>query len=63
MQEALHNIAKYSQAEFVELSLRKRDATLELTIKDNGEGFDGQGTIIRTSWDLAARPETAPSLR
>jgi PAS domain S-box-containing protein len=40
MQEALHNIAKYSRAEFVSLSLEKRDGTIELRIEDSGVGFD-----------------------
>jgi len=40
MQEALHNIAKYSKAELVNLSLVRRDRTIELTIEDSGIGFD-----------------------
>jgi signal transduction histidine kinase len=40
MQEALNNIAKYSKADRVALSLRKRDNILELVIRDNGVGFD-----------------------
>jgi signal transduction histidine kinase len=39
-QEALNNIAKHSQADSVHLSLRKQGNTIELTIKDNGTGFD-----------------------
>jgi PAS domain S-box-containing protein len=40
LQEALHNVAKHSQADHVRLSLRKTDSTLELAIEDNGLGFD-----------------------
>ena len=40
LQEALHNVAKHSQANHVRLSLRKTDSTLELAIEDNGQGFD-----------------------
>jgi signal transduction histidine kinase len=40
LQEALHNVAKHSQADRVRLSLRKTDSTLELAIEDNGLGFD-----------------------
>jgi PAS domain S-box-containing protein len=40
MQEAMNNIAKHSKATLVSLSLRKSDSKMELTIMDNGRGFD-----------------------
>ncbi len=40
VQEAFHNIGKYSRAELVEFSLLRKDQCLELTIEDNGEGFE-----------------------
>jgi PAS domain S-box-containing protein len=40
MQEALNNIAKHSEADLVHLSLRKQGNRIELTIKDNGRGFE-----------------------
>ena len=40
LQESLNNIAKHSSAALVGLSLKKSNKTLELTIKDNGRGFD-----------------------
>lgn len=40
LQESLNNIAKHSNAALVELSLKKAKKTLELSIKDNGSGFD-----------------------
>ena len=40
LQEALHNVAKHSGADSVTVSLMKRDDTIELTIADNGRGFD-----------------------
>jgi PAS domain S-box-containing protein len=40
LQEALNNIAKHSKADLVDLSLRKVNDTIELTIEDNGLGFD-----------------------
>ena len=40
VQEAMNNIAKYSKASLVNLSLRKEDAKIQLTIQDNGQGFD-----------------------
>ncbi len=42
LQEALNNIAKYSQADEVLISLQKKNSHLELTITDNGIGFDHQ---------------------
>ncbi|MGA7828533.1 MAG: PAS domain S-box protein, partial [Geobacteraceae bacterium] len=40
MQEALNNIAKYSKADRISLSFVKSDSSIELTIEDNGTGFD-----------------------
>lgn len=40
MQEAFHNIAKHSGAEYVTVSFRKHEGRIRLTIEDNGEGFD-----------------------
>jgi len=40
IQEAMNNITKHSQADFVCLSLRKLDDKLELALQDNGRGFD-----------------------
>lgn len=42
LQEALNNIAKYSKADKVLISLHKKNNHLELTIADNGIGFDYQ---------------------
>lgn len=40
IQEALHNIGKHSQAEFTDFSLVRQNRAIELTIEDNGVGFD-----------------------
>ncbi len=40
LQEALNNVAKHSRADSVTVSLMKRDDTIELTIEDNGRGFN-----------------------
>jgi signal transduction histidine kinase len=40
MQEALNNVSKYSHADLVHLALRISDGELELSIQDNGRGFD-----------------------
>jgi len=39
-QEALHNIVKHSNASQVEVRLLRTDDSLELTVADNGQGFD-----------------------
>ena len=40
LQEAMNNIAKHSDADLVRLCFKKTDATIGLTIEDNGQGFD-----------------------
>jgi len=40
LQEALENVAKHSRASLVHLFLSKSDSTIELTVQDNGDGFD-----------------------
>jgi signal transduction histidine kinase len=40
LQEALNNIGKHSEATRVRLELNKRDNRIELTVADNGCGFD-----------------------
>ena len=49
LQEAFHNIGKYSKADRVKFSLVFRRGALELTIKDNGQGFDIISTLSRES--------------
>ncbi len=39
-QEAMNNIAKHSKADLVRLCLRKIDGRVEVTVEDNGQGFD-----------------------
>lgn len=40
LQETLNNVAKHSRADRVYISLWKQDGKIELTIEDNGIGFD-----------------------
>jgi signal transduction histidine kinase len=47
IQEALNNTAKHSQADTVDVSLIKRDNCIELTVSDNGIGFDVQESALR----------------
>jgi signal transduction histidine kinase len=56
-QEAMNNIAKHSKATLVNLFLRKENATIELMIQDNGQGFDienvQRGMGLRTTKERA----------
>jgi signal transduction histidine kinase len=56
-QEAMNNIAKYSKASLVNLSLKKRDAQIGLTIQDNGQGFDLE--IVKKGMGLSTMKERA----
>ena len=40
LRDALANIATHSKADLVNLSLQKKNKRIELTIQDNGKGFD-----------------------
>jgi PAS domain S-box-containing protein len=47
IQEAMNNIGKHAQADSVYLGLRKLDGAIDLSIKDNGEGFDPESLSYR----------------
>ena len=63
MQEALNNVAKHSQANYVHLQMRKTETGLELVIHDNGRGFNlDQAIALKTShrgFGLASMRERA----
>lgn len=44
-QEALHNVAKHAKANQVEINLQQDGAVIELTIRDDGRGFDPKQTF------------------
>jgi signal transduction histidine kinase len=48
IQEAMNNIGKHAKADVVYLGLRKVDSSIELCVKDNGEGFDLESLSSRT---------------
>ena len=48
-QEALTNIARHARARRVRISLRLRDGTLRLVVRDDGVGFDPEATLRRRS--------------
>ena len=49
LQEALNNVVKHSGASLVRLSLRKKEGNLELSVEDNGQGFDLKEVISEES--------------
>ncbi len=54
-QEAMNNVAKHSRASLVNLSLRKEDDQILLTIEDNGQGFDPE--TVRRGLGLSTMQE------
>jgi signal transduction histidine kinase len=49
VQEALTNVARHARAQHVLVELRRRDTALELTIRDDGVGFDVRSALKRAS--------------
>ena len=45
LQEAMNNIAKHSDADFVRLCFKKTDVAIALTVEDNGRGFDPEKAL------------------
>ncbi|MGC8492031.1 MAG: histidine kinase [Syntrophobacteraceae bacterium] len=57
IQEAFHNIARHSSAEYVDFSLAKQEGTIKLRIEDNGVGFDAEAICGRQGLGLAGMKE------
>jgi signal transduction histidine kinase len=57
LQEAMNNVAKYSEADLVRFTLSKVEGKLELTIEDNGKGFIFEN--IRPGMGLTSMQERA----
>ena len=47
VQEALTNVVRYARAQHVLVELRRHDTELELTIRDDGVGFDVESALGR----------------
>jgi len=47
LQESLSNISKYAEASQVDVSLRKEGLQVEITVEDNGKGFDTAKILAR----------------
>jgi signal transduction histidine kinase len=53
-QESLRNIARHASASRVSINLRCLNSGLQLTVKDNGQGFDAEGPRAKASLGLAS---------
>jgi signal transduction histidine kinase len=60
LQEALNNVTKHSKADVVSIRLRRTGDTVELLVRDNGQGFDREETL---SSDGARRGMGLSSMR
>ena len=58
-QEALNNIAKHAKASLVEINLKHEDASIELSIRDNGRGFDPEQPAATGHYGLSMLRERA----
>jgi PAS domain S-box-containing protein len=58
-QEALTNVARHAQATLVETNLTQDDGIINLTIKDNGVGFDTEEIKSKMSLGLVGMRERA----
>jgi signal transduction histidine kinase len=53
-QESLRNIVRHASASRVSINLRRLNSGLQLTVKDNGQGFDPEGPRAKASLGLAS---------
>ncbi len=51
LQEALNNISKHSKTNLVNLSLQKKEAAIEFTIQDHGQGFDLNSVLSQKKYE------------
>ena len=49
LQEAMNNIGKHSRADLVHLALEEKGDHMELTVRDNGVGFDVEEVVRRST--------------
>ncbi len=58
-QEALNNVAKHAKAGLVEINLKHEDASIELSIRDDGKGFDPEHPAASGHYGLSMMNERA----
>jgi PAS domain S-box-containing protein len=64
-QEALNNIAKHANAQRVEITIRRKNGSAVLSVRDNGVGFDPQrlgGPRAEAGWGLLIMRERAEAV-
>ena len=61
-QEALNNVVKHAGARLVEIALKHEDAAIELSIHDDGQGFDPGQTITSGHYGLTMMRERAEAV-
>ncbi len=62
LQESLTNIAKHAQASRVDMTVRRVDGAVKLSVRDNGQGFDPQDPRKPNSFGLMGLRERAYAL-
>lgn len=60
--EALHNVVKHAQAQRLHVTLEWLDDTLQLTLTDDGIGFDPEGAVPEGHYGLSLMRETVEAL-
>jgi signal transduction histidine kinase len=58
--EAMNNVIRHSGASHLTLLLRESERKVEMTVKDDGSGFDSSGA--RSGWGLSTMSERAHSI-
>ena len=61
-QEALNNIAKHAKPSSVEINLKHEDASIELSIRDDGRGFDHSQPAATGHYGLSMMRERAEAV-
>ncbi len=61
-QEALNNVAKHAKASLVEINLKHEDASIELSIRDDGRGFDPEQPAASGHYGLSMMHERAEAV-
>jgi signal transduction histidine kinase len=57
MQEALNNVAKYSHASMVQMRIVKDNDELEVSLEDNGNGFEMAEALKKNSFGVVGMRE------
>jgi signal transduction histidine kinase len=61
-QEALNNVAKHAKANLVEINLKHENASIELSIRDDGTGFDPEQPAATGHYGLSMMRERAEAV-